>query len=432
MDNLEDVKRQLQEEFVALTGIGWSVHGATFKSPSAIENEDRMVIHAATIRGQSWVLLAVCDGHSGSATSNYVAQRLPKYLRSALKDVIENKLQGCVDHEHLVANADVISKMLQAEIKNLDDDIGFVVRKLFNDVNELTDAEALRLIDEHEEIIERAFQGTSVALALINVDQYLIWSAVLGNSTVALSTRSDEIGVRQAETLCERHALDVPEERDRVTAAHPSEEVIDDQQRLLGLLPLVSRAIGDFHLKYGNAYLYRLFSLLPHTALDGTTLRDHYHKVDTPPYVSNEASVRFMDYGILWERWPILMLYTNGVDQLIDGSRVHNPGIHSGADPASVVSFLLGLSDKVKPVVEGILGHGVERKWNELGSNLNRATEVLGNLLGGTDVERLQAVVTRSPQVGRYQGKHMLALDDTTIILCDLTVLQQELERILA
>ncbi|KAI0714426.1 protein serine/threonine phosphatase 2C [Cerioporus squamosus] len=430
MASLEQVKRQLQEQFVALRGIGWSVHGVTLKSPCAIENEDRMVIQAANIREQSWVLLAVCDGHSGSATANYVAQRLPKYLRSALKEVIKDQLRGCVSRENLVDNADVISNMLQTEIKNLDDDIGLAVARLFDDADALTDQEALRLIDKHEEIIERAFQGTSVVLALINVDHYLIWAAGLGTSTVAISTRSDEVGVRQAETLCERHALDIREERERVAAAHPSEEVVDDQLRLLGLLPLVSR--GDFHLKYGNAFLYRLFSLLPHTAPDGTPLRNHYQRVDTPPYVSNEASVRFMDYGSLWDRWPILMLYTNGVDQLIDGSQVHNPGIHSSADPASVMSFLLGLSDKVKPVVESILGHGVERKWNEIGDNLNRATEILGNLLGGTNVARLQLVVNQSPQVDRNQGDHRLALDDTTILLCDLTLLQQELERVLS
>ncbi len=64
MATLDEVKRQLREEFLARRGIGWSVHGVTFKSPTAIENEDRMVVQAATIREQSWVLLAVCDGES--------------------------------------------------------------------------------------------------------------------------------------------------------------------------------------------------------------------------------------------------------------------------------------------------------------------------------------------------------------------------------
>ncbi len=124
-------------------------------------------------------------GHSGSATASHVAQRLPKYIRNALRELIENQLQGRVDRENLVANADAISRMLQVEIKSLDDDIGLAVRRLpFKDPNALTDEQALRLIDEHEEIFERAFQGTSVALSLINVDHRLMWTAGLGNSTI--------------------------------------------------------------------------------------------------------------------------------------------------------------------------------------------------------------------------------------------------------
>ena len=61
---MEDSKTELLEEFVARRSIGWSVHGATFKSPLAIENADRMVVQGATICGQSWVLLAVLDGGS--------------------------------------------------------------------------------------------------------------------------------------------------------------------------------------------------------------------------------------------------------------------------------------------------------------------------------------------------------------------------------
>lgn len=75
--------------------------------------------------------------------------------------------------------------MLQVEIQNLDDHIYLAVKRLLDNLDsELTERQALRLIDTHEEIIERAFQATSVALALINVDQHLMWTAGLGTSTV--------------------------------------------------------------------------------------------------------------------------------------------------------------------------------------------------------------------------------------------------------
>jgi hypothetical protein len=49
------------------------------------------------------------------------------------------------------------------------------------------------------------------------------------------------------------------------------------------------------------------------------------------------------------------------------------------------VGALLG--DKIDSRVEQILGHGVESRW--YGCDGNTAIEVPGNLLGGTDVERL-------------------------------------------
>ncbi len=144
--------------------------------------------------------------------------------------------------------------------------------------------------------------------------------------------------------------------------------------------------------------------------------------------------MRFMEYGTLWERWPILMLFTHGVDQLVDGSTVHNPGVHSDVDPASIVSHLLCLSDEVKSAVEGVLGHEVDASgwWNEDYGNPNRAIDVLGNLLGGNNIKRLKQFITRPPpSLHQQHGDRELELDDTTIILCDLTVLQQELDRIL-
>ena len=69
MDRLKDVKRRLMEEFTARKGCGSSVHGVTFKSPTAIENEDRMVIEWDDIKNQSWALLAVFDGEESGTVA---------------------------------------------------------------------------------------------------------------------------------------------------------------------------------------------------------------------------------------------------------------------------------------------------------------------------------------------------------------------------
>ena len=126
----------------------------------------------------------IVAGQSGSVTAHYAVQQLPGALRSALTKLIDEQLQGRVDRVSLIDNADVISTMLQAEIRKLDDSIGLAVRELCDDPARLTREQAIRLIDEHEETIECAFQGTTVALALINVNHHLLWAAGLGNSTV--------------------------------------------------------------------------------------------------------------------------------------------------------------------------------------------------------------------------------------------------------
>ncbi|KAI0711973.1 phosphatase 2C-like domain-containing protein [Cerioporus squamosus] len=427
MERLKDVKRRLKEDFTRRVGCGSSAHGVTFKSPSAVENEDRMVIETAIVKDQSWALLAVFDGHSGSVTADYAAQYLPRALRSALKRLIDNP-HASVDRTSLIYNADVIATMLQDEIRDFDASIGLAVRELCENPKRLTREQAMQLIDEHEETIERAFQGTTVALALINADHHMLWAAALGNSTIALSIRTlDDPDVREADRLCASHALSASEELSRLSSSHPSEDLVDDKQRLLGLLPNVSRAIGDFHLKYDAAYLDRLFSFLPHHGPDNTPLREHVSRIKSPPYVSNEASVRFVNYGLLADRYPILMLYTDGVDRIVLDCHGRTSDVPSRTNPADVVTSFLGLSPQAKTRVEDILGHEVEVQWDP-SRTPNIAVDVLGNLLGGTDVDRLKRVIAQTQSIDA--GNEGLDLDDTTIILCDLTILKIELDHL--
>ncbi|RDX57464.1 hypothetical protein OH76DRAFT_1550708 [Lentinus brumalis] len=392
MEGLRDVKRRLKEEFIRRVGCGSSAHGVTSKSPSAIENEDRMVIETAIVKDQSWALLAVFDGHSGPVTADYAAQTLPRALRSALKRLIDNP-HASVDRASLHYNADVISTMLRNEIRNFDDSIGLALKKLCDDPQHLTREKAMQLIDEHEETIQRAYQGTTVALALINADHHMLWAAALGNSTVALSIRTvDDPDVREADRLCEAHAMNAQEELPRLPSSHPSEDVVDDEQHSL------KRAIGDFHLKYDAAYMDRLFSFLPQSDPHNPSPRDHVGRIKTPPYVSNEASVRFVNYGLLADRYPILMLYTNGVDQIVHDRHGRTPDVSSRTDPADVVTSFLGLSPQVKNRVEEILGHEVEVQWDPTRTP-NIAVDVLGNLLGGTDIDRLREVIAQTDSV---------------------------------
>ena len=151
--------------------------------------------------------------------------------------------------------------------------------------------------------------------------------------------------------------------------------------------------------------------------------------------MSNEASVHFVDYGPgqLLERYPILMLFTDGVDRIVDGYQAHASGAHGKADAAEVVTYLLGLSEPSKARVKDILGHETEVKWNP--KRTNRAVDILGNLLGGTDINRLKGIIAQTLPAdngsrGQTETGVKLDLDDTTVILCDLTALSQELDSV--
>lgn len=169
-------------------------------------------------------------------------------------------------------------------------------------------------------------------------------------------------------------------------------------------------AIGDFSLKLHSSYLEHVFQYVP--GVEHFPFADIYPKIKTPPYIIAEPSVRFTDLQPVWRSDTKIFLFTDGVDNLVDGEFVFKPGENSGADPVDVVSALL--ADTIDPRIEAILGHPVIPKWS--GPEGNRATDVLGNLLGGTNTERLEAVT----DLGRSGGGETdwpFHIDDTSIIV---------------
>jgi pyruvate dehydrogenase phosphatase len=80
----------------------------------------------------------------------------------------------------------------------------------------------------------------------------------------------------------------------------------------------------------------------------------------------------------------MLLLFVDGVGNIFSGEFDFKLMPHK-EDPSDLEGALLG--DQTKLHVKDILGYGVESKM--LGYNGNRTIEVLGNLLGDTDIGRL-------------------------------------------
>ncbi|EIW57428.1 uncharacterized protein TRAVEDRAFT_21038 [Trametes versicolor FP-101664 SS1] len=283
-------------------------------------------------------------------------------------------------------------------------EIGETLQQICPAPETLTEEEARLLIEHNKEVIDRAFEGTTLALALVNVHQRFIWAAGVGDSTVALSTIGPD-GKRRAERLCDLHTFKNPKEYYRAVMAHSSYErpIVDSQD-----------PIGDFALKLRSTYLTNLFRFIPCGHAFG--LSRHASKIVTPPYIIAEPSVRFVDLEPVWSESSTLLVFTYGVDNLVDSYFVFTPEKHSGADPVNIVSSLL--SGEVDHEAERALGHPIDPHW--CGAENSRAVNILGNLLGGTDVERLE-MVTDEERLRDIGADWQFHIDDTSIIVWGLT-----------
>ncbi|PBK62467.1 protein serine/threonine phosphatase 2C [Armillaria solidipes] len=309
------------------------IHSVTFQPTPGSTNEDRFVVEEWFIEGRTWKFLAVFDGHGGDYTAEYGAANLPERIEKELPLVLEDLLPR--------------------------QRIGDAVQNLCPDPSLLDDEEAQALVDANRDILLRAFSGTTLAVALLDEERDNLWVVGLGDSTVALAFKNED-GLEEGERLLTLHNTHTPKEYCSIVMLHPSAEkdtIMKDDRLLDTLLP--TRGLGDHALK-AKRYL------------DGA---QHYNK--TPPYVMNAADTHFIDLAPLRHRKPTLVLFTDGVDIIVDGeTMVKDPEDQNRSDPAVVVGKLLG-SRIDDSYAQETLEHDVEVNW--MGANSNRATELLGN-----------------------------------------------------
>lgn len=124
--------------------------------------------------------------------------------------------------------------------------------------------------------------------------------------------------------------------------------------------------------------------------------------------------MRFVDLRPVWRNDPIILLFSDEVDVLVDGDYVYSPDKPSKLDPMDIVPALL--SDTVDPRVETALGHEIEPKWSRAENNMT--VDILGNLLGGANAERLEMVIDRERL---RTDDPIFDIDDTTIVAARLT-----------
>ncbi|KAK0196258.1 hypothetical protein F5146DRAFT_320729 [Armillaria mellea] len=391
------------------------VHSVTFQPTPGATNEDRFVAQEWLIHGRPWKFLAVFDGHGGASTAEYAAANLPRLIEEELRDVLE-------EHQGRSRNTliDKVKKLLRQKIEGFDEDIGAAVENLCSDPLALSYPDAQDLVDANRAVFQRAFSGSTLALALIDEGRNNMWVAGLGDSTVALICEDqDQIGYGEA--LLTLHSTHTPKEYLNIAMMHPSEEkkTVMEDGLLLGVVPYtrstrrlfvffslvftisVLTGLGEYALKLPAEFSMELFFKLPRGQRPRSYWDGVRHYNVTPPYVLNAPGIRFIDLAPLRGYKSTLVLYTCGVDVIVNS---HTRGTGK-EDPAAVVGRLVGSRlDEVS--IQETLNHGAELSWTG-----NRATELLGNLMAGTSAE-LFAKFLRSG--GRDR------MPDTTILRYEL------------
>lgn len=116
-------------------------------------------------------------------TVEYTSQVLPTLIGKDLRAYIHG-IEGRLDRDNIVEHEAHISKLLKERIEKFDMGLGYRVRKICPRPWELSEEQARLLIEEHLEVLERAFCGTTMAFALINLNQHFMWAAGVGDSSV--------------------------------------------------------------------------------------------------------------------------------------------------------------------------------------------------------------------------------------------------------
>ncbi|KAL1949343.1 hypothetical protein VTO73DRAFT_8224 [Trametes versicolor] len=374
-----------------------------------------MLFQTWEILGQKWIFLAVCDGHSGShITADHTIAALPPRLQASLQDVLTNRLHEQVERETLLQNASLISSALGREVERFDKGLGRALKKICPHPENLTEAQSEELVRVHDGIIQRAYRGCTLGVALTNVATRCMWTLNVGDTTVGLSSEAAN-GRRAWVKLSDDHSFRKPQEYFRVMMSHPHEEIenITERNCMLGWLDM-TRSIGDYAMKFPRSYIDHVFTYIP----EGQKHVDP-DRVLTPPYLVATPSVNFTDLNSVWDAKPIVLVFSDGVDTIAEWYGAYDPGLPTrNVNPGRVVSQILG-NDLDRADVAQVLGHSVDPSgWTYDG---NRAVEVLANLFGGTDGERISEATRRTRAMPISDDDvSTFYIDDTSLIVCAL------------
>ncbi|KAG1896995.1 phosphatase 2C-like domain-containing protein [Suillus fuscotomentosus] len=344
-------------------------------------NEDRYLIMDLSLPNGVWSLNCVFDGHGGHETADYLVSELPSLLMAGLLPTVTN-LEG-------------VSDVLTRAIFDVDEAITRDFLKIFpEEVDEIATMSDItvkaRVNDQssgglnHQKAL-RCLRGSTILLTLVDPTKKHLWVLNLGDGLVVLGSRRDANSQWNASILSDNHNGNNPAEADRIKQQHPGEPECIFDDRVLGNLA-VTRAVGDHSFKLPRIYAEKIFLNVEPGFRVPAAIESFIPRNLSPPYVSNLASVRYVDLHEQSSCDCFILMCSDGlVDLYMD-------------DPDHVES----LTSLVQKWV-GIVGDVVKDDIQEA------MLRLLRHALGAEDIDSVSCMLNVDMPVPY--------MDDTTVIL---------------
>ncbi|KAK8094103.1 protein phosphatase 2c protein [Apiospora hydei] len=341
-----------------------------------------------------WMFWGVFDGHAGWTTSAKLRQTL---ITSVAREL--NSTYKAATAMGAPPSPDAIDAAMKLGFTRLDHEI------VHESVDKVLKSNSKRVAAE---LLGPALSGSCALLSFYDSATKTLRVACTGDSRAVLGRRSD-FGKWTATPLSEDQTGSNPNEAARLRKAHPGEERVVHNGRVLGGLE-PTRAFGDASYKWTRDISDRLRK--------GFFGRSYSPHLRTPPYVTAEPVVTTTK--IQPERGDFLVMATDGLWEMLTNEEVvglvgkwveTQAAESSNSQFNSVWSKIFG-SKQTLPVdstKDGNVGYLPNDKERFVVKDSNVATHLIRNALGGKNEEQVCALLTLvSPMSRRYR-------DDLTV-----------------
>ncbi|KAG1827944.1 phosphatase 2C-like domain-containing protein, partial [Suillus variegatus] len=322
-------------------------------------------------------------GHGGHETADYLVAELPSLPIAGLLPTVTN-LEGI---------SDVLTRAIFDVDEAIKQDFLEIFPEEIDEIAKMSDVTVKARVNDqssgglnHQKAL-RCLRGPTILLTLVDPTKKHLWVSNLGDGLVVLGSRRDASSQWNASILSDNHNGNNPAEADRIKQQHPGELECIFDDRVLGNLA-VTRAVGDHSFRLPRIYAEKIFLNVEPGFRVAAAIESFIPRNLSPPYVSNLASVRYVDLHeqSSCDRDDFILMCSDGlVDIYMD-------------DPDHVES----LTTLVQKWV-GIVGDVVKDDIREAMLHLLR------HALGAEDIDRVSCMLNVDMAVPY--------MDDTTAIL---------------